>query len=72
MHSCVQVDKMLGKHPKTQALLKRLNELSTYTEPSFIMRYDPSKFIQQEYVVGSTNRIQVIEIQKNNWIFPYH
>ncbi|KAL5265657.1 hypothetical protein ACHWQZ_G006395 [Mnemiopsis leidyi] len=54
----VKVDKMLGKHPKTQALLKRLNELSTYTEPSFIMRYDPSKFIQQEYVVGSTNRIQ--------------
>ncbi|XP_063676399.1 dynactin subunit 3-like [Bolinopsis microptera] len=53
-----KVDKMLGKHPKTQALLKRLNELSTYTNPGFIMRYDPSKFIQQEYVVGSTNRMQ--------------
>lgn len=51
---------MLGKHPKTQALMKRLNELSTYTDPGFIMRYDPSRFIQQEYVVGSTARIQVL------------
>ena len=54
-----QVDKMLGKHQKTQVLLKRLNELGVYTDPSFIMRYDPANFIKRDYVLDSTTRLQV-------------
>ena len=50
---------MLGRHPKTQALLKRFNELNSYTDPNFIMRYDPSKFIQESYVIDSYSRLQV-------------